>query len=306
MYLKHHHPLQWWAANLNMANGDEEKMRKFMSKLGDLVKPPSLKHPTDEFAVRVIDGVERIVTPLSAIKGCGPAVVKELCTKGPFDSVKDFIARIDHAKVNTGGISYLVKGRAADDMMDMSIPLYAERRKAFLENYVLLRGKKLKLQPDIFNVDPLSVFLMEKEHNQAFNKHLLSDPELRAIIKNRWPGLQDTNRPGIPLMMGDTPVLSNIKIAEGLVKKGYEREVGMILLFESSEYSSGISKKSGKPWKKVSVNLSDGFSNIECIEWDRKGALGWDKNCIVYVRGMLKQGWKTPVSLQIEEIERVE
>ncbi len=305
MYLKHHHPLQWWAANLNMANGDEDKMRKFISKLGDIVKPPSLKHPTNVFAVRKVDGIDRIVTPISAIKGVGPAVVKELCTKGPFTSVADFIAKIDHAKVNSGGISYLVKGRAADDMMDMTIPVYAERRKAFIEQYALLRGKKIKLQEDIFNYDPLSIFLQEKEHNQAFNKHLLSDPELVKIIRNRWCALKDTGRPAVPLQMGSVPVLANIKIAEGLVKKGHEREVGMILLYESSEFTRGISKK-GRPWTKVAVYLSDGFSTIECTDWNRKGALGWSKNTIVYVRGTLKVGWKTPVSINIEEIERIE
>jgi hypothetical protein len=107
-------------------------------------------------------------------------------------------------------------------------------------------------------------------------------------------------------MMGKTPVISNIKVAEGLIKKGHEAEVGMILLYESSEFSRGLSKKSGRPWKKVAVYLSDGYSTIECTEWDRKAALGWDKNCIVYVRGTLKQGWKTPTCLIIKEIERIE
>jgi len=80
----------------------------------------------------------------------------------------------------------------------------------------------------------------------------------------------------------------------------------MILLFESSTATKGISKKSGKPWSKLSVYLSDGFTTLECTQWDSKKALGWDKNCIVYVRGKLKAGWKSPVCLIIEEIERVE
>src|SRR5690606_35192311 len=150
MYLKHHHPLEWWASVLNLSIDDEDKMRKYISKLGDLVRPPSLKHPTDSFAVREIDGAKCIVTPLSAIKGVGPAVVKELCNKGPFASVEDFVKRIDHAKVNSGGISYLIKGRAADDMMDLTIPDYAERRKRFIEHYSELRGKKIKLQEEVF------------------------------------------------------------------------------------------------------------------------------------------------------------
>lgn len=306
MYLKHHHPLEWWASILNLAIDDEDKMRKSIAKLGDLVHPPSLKYPSALFEVREINGVKKIVTPISAIKGVGPAVVRELCAKGPFPSIEDFVKRIDHAKVNSGGISYLIKGRAADDMMDMSIPDYSERRKAFIVHYSNLRGNKIKLQEDVFKYDPLSIFLMEKEFNRAFNKNLLSDPAVVNIIKARWPALVETGRPGVPLKMGDVPVISTIKVAEGLLKSGHSREVGMILLYESSEFARGISKKSGREWKKVSVMLSDGFASLECVEWDRKAALGWGKNSIVYVRGTLKQGWKTPVNLMIEEIERIE
>jgi DNA polymerase-3 subunit alpha len=306
MYLKHHHPLEWWASVLNAYADNETRVRHYISKLGNLVRPPSLKYPTDKFAVHEISGDRYIVTPLSAIKGVGPAVVKELCSKGPFPTLEDFVARIDHAKVNSGGISYLIKGRAADDMMDLSVSNYGERRTAFIEEYKRLRKKEIRLQEDVFNVDPLSVFLMEKEHNQAFNKHLLSDPGIVDTIRNKWSGLSETGRAGVPLMMGDIPVLSTIKVAEGLCKKGFAEEVGMILLFESSSFTKGISKKSGRPWAKVAVYLSDGYSNIECTWWDKKSALGWDKNSLVYVRGKLKEGWKTAVNLQIEEIERIE
>jgi DNA polymerase-3 subunit alpha len=306
MYLKHHHPYEWWASILNVYKDDEVKLRSYMSKLGDMVRPPSLKYPTNKFEVREIEGQKYIVTPLSAIKGVGPAVVKELCLKGPFPTLADFVARIDHAKVNSGGISYLIKGRGADDMMDMSIESYPERRKAFIETYKQLRGKEIKLQPEVFSFDPLSIFLMEKEFNKAFNKNLLSNPDIVNIIKGKWPALKDTGRSGIPLLMGGTPVLATIKVAEGLLKREFEQEVGMILLFESSTATKGISKKSGKPWSKLSVYLSDGFTTLECTQWDSKKALGWDKNCIVYVRGKLKAGWKSPVCLIIEEIERVE
>jgi len=306
MYLKHHHPLEWWASILNLSLDDEVKMRKYISKLGSIVVPPSLKYPTNAFVVRQIDGVQHIITPLSAIKGVGPAVVRELCSKGPFPSLEDFVKRIDHAKVNSGGISYLIKGRAADDMMDLSVADYPERRKRFIEQYTLLRGKKIKLQPEIFDFDPLSIFLMEKEFNHAFNKHLLSDDAIIQVLKKKWPALVDNSNRAIPLFMKDIPVIANIQVAEYLIKKKHSQEVGMILLYESSKFDQGISKKSGRPWSKVSIYLSDGYSTIECTDWDRKAALGWKKNCIVYIRGTLKPGWKTPVNMVINEIERIE
>jgi DNA polymerase III alpha subunit len=312
MYLKHHHPLEWWASMLNL-DLKEDKLRHYVSKLGDIVRPPSLKHPSSRFEVRRDENDKGyIVAPVSVIKGIGPKVVQELCGKGPFASLQDFVDRIDHAKCNTGGISALIKGRAADDMMDMSVPYYPDRRKKFIDDFKKLRKKPIKLQEDVFKFDPLSIFLMEKETNKVFNRTLLSNKDIMALIKGfhtdeasmELTSLAETGRDSVPFMMGTTPIIANIKVAEGFCGKT-DKDVGMILLYEESSYSSGTSKKSGRPWSKVAVHLSDGYASIECVDWKMKKALGWNKNSIVYVRGQLKPGWKTPVCLDIHEIQRL-
>jgi DNA polymerase-3 subunit alpha len=305
MYLKHHHPLEWWASILNLSL-EEDKMRKYISNLGDIVKPPSLAHPTSRFEVREIAGRRHIVTPLSAIKGVGPACVAELTSKGPFASLQDFIDRVNHGRVNSGVISSLIKGRAADDLMDWSGSSdYSDIRRKFIADYTSLRGGKAKLQEDIHDTSALSVFLMEKQYNQAFNKNLLSAPDVLDTLLPKWPALRKTGRSGVPFYMGAVPVLANIKVAEGMIKKSKDKEFGMILLYEKSEFKRGVSKK-GKQWSRVSIHLSDGYTTMECTDWDRKGALGWPKNSIVYVKGELKEGWKTPVSMVISEIERLD
>lgn len=313
MYLKHHHRLEWWASMLNL-DLKEDKMRHYVSKLGPIVRPPSLRNPSDRFEVRYDeDGSGYIVAPLSAIKGVGPRMVEEITSKGPFESVEDFVARIDHAKVNTGCISALIKGRVVDDMMDTSIVDYAERRKHFIEHFKKLRKKPIRLQEDVFKFDSLSIFLMEKEVNMVFNKTLLSSPEIISMIRHMQTdeasielyALRETGRSGVPFFMGDVPVLANVKVAEGVLNKGRTEDVGMILLYEGSNVTKGVSKKSGRPWTKLSVNLSDGYNTIECIDWRSQKGLGWPKNSIVYVRGRLKEGWKTPVSLDMMEIQRL-
>lgn len=311
MYLKHFHPLEWWASMLNL-DLKEDKLRKYMSKLGSIVRHSSLRKPSNKFEVREENGERFIVAPVSVIKGIGPKVVQELCSKGPFLSLEDFVARIDHAKCNTGGISALIKGRAADDMMDMSMPYYPDRRRQFIEDFKKLRKKPIKLQEDVFNFDPLSIFLMEKEANKVFNKTLLSNSDIMDLIKKfhtdeadlELRSLTETGREAVPFRMGDVPIIANIKIAEGMVGK-VSKDVGLILLYESSSFTNGTSKKSGRPWSKVSVQLSDGYSSIECVDWKAKRAFGWPKNSIIYVRGELKPGWKTPVCLDIHEIQRL-
>ena len=300
MYLKHHHPLEWWTSVLNGVTGDETKLRKFMAHLGDLIAPPSLKKPSDKFQIVG----KKIVAPVSIIKGVGPAVVNELTTKGPFEDLSDYIKRVNHSRVNIGAISSLIKGRAADSMMDNSL-IYADARRKFMADYLSIRKAKSTFKEELLELDPISIFLQERDSNKCFNKHLLSDEEICKILMQRWPGLTSTGRYGIPFMMGNRPVLGNLKVAEGMVKREHEDEVGMILLYEGCNIRKGTSK-SGKDWCLTSVKLSDGYGTIEAAKWDQDKPFRWPKNTIVYVRGKLKPGWKTPVSITINEIERVE
>lgn len=308
LYMKHHYKLEWWTAVLNNEDNNE-KVRKYIAYLGDIVAAPSLRTPEQVFTIQ--NG--RIVAPISAIKSVGPAVVNELVSKGPFRSIEDYVERVNHSRVNIGSMSALIKARAADDLMDPSIPDYIERRKALMTKYLGLRKSKTEFKPDMWDLDPIKVFLQEKEYNSSFNRHLLSDPGIGKILESRWPALTPTGRKGIPYYMKSTMgdehdcyVLGSVKVGEGMLKKKYEKDVAMILLFDSSNYKSGISKKSGRPWHRVSVMLSDGYNMVEATLWDAKKAFGWQKDTICYVRGTLKAGWKTPLSFDIEEIEKVE
>jgi DNA polymerase III alpha subunit len=308
LFLKNHYKLEWWTAVLNN-EGDNDKIKKYIAYLGDLVVAPSLSTPTQIFAIKG----GKIIAPISAIKSVGPSVVNELVSKGPFLSVEDYVERVNHSRVNIGSISALIKARAADDMMDQSIEDYIERRKAFMAKYVSLRKSKTEFKPEMLSLDPINIFLQEKEYNQSFNKSLLSDPSIGKILESRWPALRPTGRKGIPYRMesidgpdNDIHILGSVKVAEGFLKKNFDKEVAMMLLFDSSNYKQGISKKTGKPWHRVSVMLSDGYNIIEATLWDAKKAFGWPKDTIVYIRGTLKSGWKTPVSFDIEEIEKVQ
>jgi DNA polymerase III subunit alpha len=308
MYLKHHHKLEWWASVLNNED-DETKMRKFIGLLGPIVKHASLKTPTRHFTVMG----NKIVAPISVIKGVGPAVVEELVSKGPFESVKDFCDRVNHSRVNIGSMSSLIKGRAADDLMDpvQLTGSYAGSRTKLMEDYRLFKKSKTNFKEDMLKMDPLSIFLQERDYNRCFNKNLTSDQEILNDILTTWPALKQTGRTAIPLVMKDSgsmeqvPVLPSIKLAEGLLRKNFEKSVGMVLLYEGSTTRSGVSKKSGKKWTLTSVKLSDGYVSIEATDWNRKSPLKWPLNSIVYVQGKLKEGWKTPVSINVEEIERI-
>ena len=301
MYLKHYHPLEWWSAVLNN-EAKEDKVRHFISLLGDTIQPPSLKRPSD---VYIVDG-DNIVAPISAIKRVGPASVQELVKKGPFSSLEDYVQRVEHSKVNKGVVEALVKGRAVDSFFNKELSTYALRKMDFLNRYNQLRGGKINWSLEVMSVDPMEVFFMEKEQNKTFNKNLLSDPDVKNIILTRWPSLKITGRKGIPLMLDGTPVISNVRVAEGLVNHGHEQEVGMIMLYRSSNIKKGISKKNNQPYVFLNIMLSDGFNEAECTDWKRTKPLRFKENSLVFVKGTLKKGFRTGLSINLREIENIE
>lgn len=306
MWLKKNYILEWWTGVLNSKIGKEVDLRKFVSLLGPIVKPPSLAHASDQFHI-VGDS---IISPLSIIKKVGNAASRELMAKKPFASFDDFMDRVDHRQCNTGAFGALVKGRAADCFMDLSRP-YGEARIDLLNRYKLTR-KKLKksftgkFDEELYKVDPISVYMQERGSNQAFNKVLLQDTTIQGEIASMWPGLKSTGRAEIPFTIADVPVLSSVKLAAGLHENGHQGEVGMILLFHESAIKKGVSSKTGRPYMFLTAALSDGVDPIECVQWDVGVPWRLLEGTIVFVRGMLKPGFRSSVAMSINEVLPIE
>jgi DNA polymerase III alpha subunit len=305
MYLKHFYKLEWWAATLNNT-GKEDKLRHYMTLLGNLVTSPSLATPSNQF---VIVG-DKVVAPLSVLKQVGASSIDELVKKGPFTSLDDYVKRVAHGKVNVGVFGSILKGRAADCFIDPNMG-YIEARKKLMDDYVALRGIK-PLKPELYDLDPISVFLMEKEINTCFNKSLLEDPAIAVMVESKLDELEYTGKRNIPFFRGvknskkKLPILGSIYAAHNMVKNHFEDEVGLVLLFDSSSHKSGISKKSKKEYNMVKATLTDGFSALECVWWDKRQPLRYPKNSIVFVRGTLSEGWGGSLNLTVKDMERIE
>jgi DNA polymerase-3 subunit alpha len=313
MYMKNQHKHEWWTSILNVTNESagskkEEKLRHFMTLLGDIVTAPSLEIPSKNFIIKD----DKIIAPLSVLKNVGETAIEELVSKGPFYSLQDYIARVAHNKCNIGVFSAILKGRAADCFMNKDLP-YADARKKLMEDYMAIRKiKKDKgFKEDMYILDPINIFLMEKDTNKCFNKSLFTDFAIRSVVESHLDEMEHTGGKNIPFFRGvaggdKVPVANSIRTAHNMIKNDYEGDIGLVLLFESSEHKKGISKKSGRPWNMVKAALTDGFSMVECIWWDKKQALRWPKNSIVYVRGTVSEGWGGKLNITVKEMERVE
>ena len=295
MYLKHYYPLEWWSSELN--NSGEQKIRHYVTVLGDMITPPTLSHPSDKFTIVK----DKIAAPLSVVKGVGVSAIKELTAKGPFVDIDDYINRVDHSKANAGIFIALVAARAADCFMDNDIDYISARRK-LVEYYFKKRKTKKNIE---IPKTMLDVFLEEREINKCFNKTILSISEIQSIAYKNWPALSPTDSRAIPMRMGDIVVLGSVKVAKGLLNRQEGSEIGFIGLYEGCEHKSGISKKSGRKWSNLTIKLSDGLASIDCVWWDKNKPLKYKTNSIIYIRGRLKTDWKGNPSIEILDLEKI-
>jgi DNA polymerase III alpha subunit len=305
MYLKRNFFLEWWAAELN--NSGEDKIRHYISILGDKITPPSIKNPSDTFAIS--DG--KISAPLSTIKGLGPASIKSIIKRGPYRSIEEFVEKTK-GKVNASHFWAILKAGVFDEFAESDMTV-SEIRRFFLDYYSNLR--KMKSVPaDVANLSPIDMFLSQRDVYKCFNKTILSDNLIRKQITEIWPTMRETNKKDIPLAFGfspSVPVIASVNVADKILKNQEFNDnqnvvkVAMVGLFQSSEHKSGVSK-TGKPWSLVRVNISDGLTNIECVKWDQNKSFRFPKNSLVYVMGVLKNGWKGAPSLEILDIEKIE
>ncbi len=306
MWLKRNYPLEWWCAILNSVIDKEEKLRHYVSYLGNKIMPPSINQPSTVFSI-VGKG---IMAPVTVIKGVGEKAVQELTSKAPFASMDDYIKRVNHSKVNANVFAALVKGRAVDCFMTPGDG-YMESRKQLVENYSKVRKCK-DIVESVISTDPLSSFLMEREANTVFNKTLLSDKNIFVSILSRWGGsISITSDKKKPMTFASswadngTEILANLQVAQEIIDAEDTQKYGMWLLCLGSSYTDGVTKH-GKKYQKLSIMLTDGYNDCEGVWWDKTNPLRYPKNTLVYVEGKFKKGWKLPISITISDLTSFE
>lgn len=115
-FMKAHHPVEFLAASMTYDMANSEKLNDFRrdaQRIGIDVVPPSVAHSHRIFEV----GENRIFYSLAAIKGIGEAAVDHIAEKRaekPFQSLEDFLTRIDPKIVNRRVLESLINAGALD------------------------------------------------------------------------------------------------------------------------------------------------------------------------------------------------
>ena len=89
-FLKRHFPLEWWTSVLNNADRAEID-EKFWRYCGHIIDLPDLRYSQPGFVIQN----ERIRAPLSLLVGLGQKAHAQLLENGPYESITDFLEKIE-------------------------------------------------------------------------------------------------------------------------------------------------------------------------------------------------------------------
>ncbi len=131
-WLKVHYPAEFMAALLTSEKDNTDKVVKYIDevkRLGIKLLAPDINRSALEFTPDADEEGEIILFGLGAIKGVGDAAVHAILSareEGAFESLDDFVARIDTQKVNKKVIESMIKAGALDG--------FGYSRRALLES----------------------------------------------------------------------------------------------------------------------------------------------------------------------------
>jgi len=131
-YLKAYFPQEFMAALLTSEQDNTDKIVKYVDevkRLGIKLSPPDVKKSFVEFSAIKEDGEEVVLFGLGAIKGVGKTAIKSIIEareEQQFESLNDFISRVDTGKVNKKVLESLIKSGSFDS--------FKYSRRALLDN----------------------------------------------------------------------------------------------------------------------------------------------------------------------------
>jgi DNA polymerase-3 subunit alpha len=203
-YLKTHYPVEYMTALLSSVSGDQDKVQGYIAECQSMnidILPPDLNVSGSDFTA---DG-QSIRFGLSAVKNVGEAAIAEIVAQrektGKFESLQEFVTRVDQRIVNKRALEALIKCGAG-------LSLNVSRKQA-LENLDRLveaasrrQIEQASGQMNLFSLAPagdkmaaLTLSGDDKEYQevelQAMEHELLgfyvtSHPLKRVVNRLRW------------------------------------------------------------------------------------------------------------------------
>ena len=175
-YLMHYYPVETIAAMLNSMMGSSEKVAhyiNFAESQGIQVLPPNINESYSKFTVKG----DKIRFGLAAIKNVGINVVDSIVearnSKGKFESITDFINKIDLSAINKRAVESLIKAGALDDFKVFRSKLLAVHEK-LMDSVASERKRNIDGQISLFGLT----------EDEDFKAPEVTYPNIKEFAKN--------------------------------------------------------------------------------------------------------------------------
>ncbi|NMF06166.1 DNA polymerase III subunit alpha [Clostridium beijerinckii] len=234
-YLMKYYPVEMIAAMLNSIMGISEKVAYYIGiaeELGIQVLPPNINESFSKFTVKE----NKIRFGLAAIKNVGTNVVESIVKareeKGKFESLVDFINKMDPSSINKRAVECLIKAGALDDFDVFRSKMLAVHEK-LIDNISSDKRRNIDGQ--------ISLFASEELKNPEVNYPNIKEFTKRNLLamEKEMTGLYITGHPlddyAQSLKMQTTNEISKIFLVQETLDDSLESDMGEINMFNRQD-----------------------------------------------------------------------
>lgn len=234
-YLMKYYPVEMIAAMLNSIMGISEKVAHYIGiaeELGIQVLPPNINESYSRFTVQG----NKIRFGMAAIKNVGSnvvdSIVKSRQNKGNFESLVDFINKMDPSSINKRAVESLIKAGALDDFKIFRSKMLAVHEK-LIDNISSDKRRNIDGQTSLFATEELKNPDVRYPEIKEFNKRNL------LAMEKEMTGLYITGHPlddyAQSLKMQTTNEISKIFSVKETLDDTLETEISETNLFSEED-----------------------------------------------------------------------
>ena len=150
-WLKYHYPLEWWRSVLT--HSKEEDVLKYWTSVYQFIGSPDVNELSDQYKIKN----NKLVPPISSIKGIGDAVLNEINKNGPYTSLEDFFNKTSRRIINVGVVQKLAISGAFDSLINREF--YNPESKLRYVFAILKKNDKENFPEKFQNLTPYEWYL---------------------------------------------------------------------------------------------------------------------------------------------------
>ena len=248
-YLKANYPAEYIAASLTAVKRDKDRTAVFLAEareIGVNVSTPDINLSSSDFTVND----NEILFGLSAVRNVGDItadkIVQERTENGSFESVEDFLSRIDSRSLNKRGIEALIQGGGFDKFGHTRKGLF-QSCIDLIEDAKNLKSERANNQGSLFNLEDHSSDQTSISKTEWAKKELLErEREMLGFFVSEDP----LDGYGDVLKLESTHTIIELLNSE----EDQEDELNVVIAGLISNVQKRVSRR-GNPW--IQFDLQD-------------------------------------------------